>query len=284
MEVIESCKSVQEKSESFRRKGHTIALVPTMGFFHQGHIELMKVGRKHSDKLIVSIFVNPMQFGPAEDFETYPRDLDGDLAKAREIGVDVVFAPSVGEMYPEGFQTKVVVEKVTRNLCGKSRPGHFDGVATVVAKLFHLTKPHLAIFGQKDYQQLTVISRMVKDLSMDVQIIGLRTVREPDGLAMSSRNSYLSPEERKSALCLKKSLNLAHRMFQEGETDAREIRSAMEKLIREHPFTEIEYVSVCNPVTLEEIDRAGKDSLVALAVKVGTTRLIDNCIIGRGPS
>ncbi|MBW2065786.1 MAG: pantoate--beta-alanine ligase [Deltaproteobacteria bacterium] len=284
MEVIESCKSVQDKSESFRRDGHTIALVPTMGFFHQGHIELMKVGRKYSDKLIVSIFVNPIQFGPAEDYDTYPRDLEGDLAKAREVGVDIVFAPSAEEMYPEGFQTKVVVEKATKYLCGKSRPGHFEGVATVVAKLFHLTKPHLAIFGQKDYQQLTVISRMVKDLSMDVQIIGVRTVRESDGLAMSSRNSYLSLEERRSALCLKKSLDLAHRMFQKGETDAREIRRAMEKLIREHPFTEIEYVSVCDPVTLEEVDRAGKDSLVAVAVKVGTTRLIDNCIMGRGPS
>lgn len=282
MEVIESCRSMQEKSESLRMGGKIIALVPTMGFFHEGHLELMRVGKRHSDQLIVSIFVNPIQFGPSEDYDTYPRDLDGDLSKARDAGVDIVFAPSVQEMYPEGFQTKVVVERVTKYLCGLSRPGHFEGVTTVVAKLFQITKPHLAVFGQKDYQQLTVISRMVKDLFMDVQIIGVRTVREPDGLAMSSRNSYLSPEERKSALCLKKSLDLAHEMFLRGVTDAGEIKGAVQKLIREHPHTEIDYVSLCNPVTLEEVDTVSGGSLLALAVKVGSTRLIDNCVIGKG--
>jgi len=282
MDVIESCRSMQEKSESLRMDGKITALVPTMGFFHEGHLELMRVGKKHSDKLIVSVFVNPIQFGPSEDYDTYPRDLEGDLAKARDVGADILFTPSVKEMYPEGFQTKVVVERVTKYLCGLSRPGHFEGVTTVVAKLFQITKPHLAVFGQKDYQQLTAISRMVKDLFMDVKIVGVGTVREPDGLAMSSRNSYLSPEERTSALCLKKSLDLAHGMFMKGVRDAGEIKGAVENLIQKHAHTEIDYVSLCNPVTLEEVDTVSRGSLLALAVKVGGTRLIDNCIIGRG--
>jgi pantoate--beta-alanine ligase len=241
------------------------------------------VAREHSHKLVISIFVNPIQFGPSEDFDQYPRDEEGDLEKAREVGVDVVFMPPVEEMYPKGFQTQVVVERVTEHLCGRSRPSHFAGVTTVVAKLFNATKPHLAVFGQKDYQQLTVISRMVTDLDMDIRIVGVPTVREPDGLAMSSRNSYLSPEERKSALCLKKSLDLAERLFREGERSAPKIRQAMVDLIQEHPFTEIDYVTLCDSHTLEEVESTGEGCVAVLAVRVGKTRLIDNCIL-RNPT
>jgi pantoate--beta-alanine ligase len=230
MEVIETIVAIQKECEELRLSGKTIALVPTMGFFHEGHQELMRVGRRLADILAISIFVNPIQFGPSEDFQAYPRDMEGDLASARDVGVDLVFAPSVEEMYPDGYQTNIAVERVTKHLCGLSRPGHFDGVTTVVAKLFHIVKPHLAIFGEKDYQQLTVVKRMVKDLDMDIRIIGVPTVREPDGLAMSSRNKYLNPDERESALCLKKSLDLASEMFSQGKKDAQEMREAVEKL------------------------------------------------------
>ncbi len=279
MEIIETVSEMQMMSDAFRAAGQTIAFVPTMGFLHEGHLELMRVAKQNSDKLIVSIFVNPTQFGPNEDYEQYPKDTEGDLEKARGVGVDVAFMPTAKEMYPEGAQTKIRVERVTDHLCGLSRPGHFDGVTTVVAKLFNATKPHIAVFGQKDYQQLQVVSRMVIDLNMDIQIVGVPTVREPDGLAMSSRNSYLSPEERKSALSLKKSLELADKMFQEGERDAKVIKKAIESLIQGYPFTNIDYVSICNPDTLEEIGTLEEESLLALAVRVGATRLIDNCVI-----
>jgi pantoate--beta-alanine ligase len=279
MEIIKTIREMQERSEAFRMAGQTLSLVPTMGFLHEGHLELMRVAKRNSDKLIISIFVNPTQFGPAEDYDQYPRDEAGDLKKARDVGVDVVFLPSAGEMYPEGHQTTVKVLRVTQYLCGISRPEHFEGVTTVVAKLFNITKPHVAVFGQKDYQQLTVISRMVKDLDMAIQIVGVPTVREEDGIAMSSRNKYLTPEERASALCLKKSLDLADEMFNGGERNASVMKEAMEALIQRHPFTEIDYVSLCDATTLEEIDTLGQESLLALAVKVGKTRLIDNCLI-----
>jgi pantoate--beta-alanine ligase len=280
MEVIETIDAMWKRSEQLRLAGKTIALVPTMGFFHEGHLELMRVGKSISDILVISIFVNPTQFGPAEDYEGYPRDMEGDLAQAQEVGVDLVFSPSAEEMYPDGFQATVSLERVTKHLCGLSRPGHFDGVITVVAKLFNITKPHLAIFGKKDYQQLTVITRMVKDLDMDIRIVGVPTVREPDGLAMSSRNSYLTSEERTSALCLKKSLDLANDMFKQGERDTDTIKAAIENLILGHPHTEIDYVSLCNPATLEDVDKIEGETLVALAVKVGKARLIDNALIG----
>jgi pantoate--beta-alanine ligase len=282
MEVIESRKQMQERAESLRLTGHTVALVPTMGFLHEGHLELIRVGKRHSDKLIISIFVNPTQFGPSEDLGKYPRDTGGDLEKVRKVGVDFVFLPSTQEMYPEGYQTRVQVERVTQHLCGISRPGHFEGVTTVVAKLLNITKPHIAIFGQKDFQQLTVISRMVMDLNMDIQIIGVPTVREPDGLAMSSRNKILSPEERESALSLRKSLDLAGEMFMEGERGARVIKKAIESLILSHPHTEIDYVTLCDPVTLEDVETLTDETLLALAVRVGTTRLIDNRVLCKG--
>lgn len=279
MEAIAAVQEMQERSDALRAAGQTIALVPTMGFLHEGHLELMRVGKQHTNRLIISIFVNPTQFGQGEDLDRYPRDMDGDLQKARDVGVDIVFMPSAKEMYPHGFQTRVQVEDLPLHLCGLSRPGHFDGVATVVAKLFNITKPHMAVFGQKDYQQLAVISRMVMDLNMDIQILGVPTVREPDGLAMSSRNSYLRPEERMSALCLKRSIDLAGELFHGGEVRAEAIIEAVRSLVLSHPFTEIDYVALCDPVTLEHVDLLDGETLLALAVRVGKTRLIDNCLL-----
>lgn len=279
MLIIETVEQMHRQSDAFRTAGQTIALVPTMGYFHEGHLELMRVAKRHADKVIVSLFVNPLQFGPSEDYSRYPRDTEGDLAKALSVEVDVVYMPRLEEMYPDGFQTEVRLKHLPQHLCGLSRPGHFEGVATVVAKLFNATKPHIAVFGQKDYQQLTVITRMVMDLNMDIQILGVQTVREPDGLAMSSRNTYLSSEERVSALCLKKSLDLAERMFREGERDATAVKQAMASLIESHPFTRIDYVSLCDPVTLEDLQVLGEEVLVALAVRIGMTRLIDNRVI-----
>lgn len=279
MQRIETVKEMQILSESIRMAGHTVGLVPTMGFFHQGHLELMRVARNHADTVVVSLFVNPTQFGQGEDLNAYPRDLDGDLAKAREVGVDCVFVPSAEDMYPEGYQTEVRVGRLTQHLCGLSRPGHFDGVTTVVAKLFHIVKPHLAVFGQKDYQQLAVISRMILDLNMDIEILGVPTVREPDGLALSSRNSYLSLEERNSALCLSRSLATARDMVHRGERQATKIREAVEEEIQSVPLTRIDYVSVCDPVTLDDLETIKNEALLALAVRVGKTRLIDNCVL-----
>lgn len=282
METIETVAGMHKRREEIRQSGKSIALVPTMGFFHEGHLELMRVGRQRAKCLIVSIFVNPAQFGPGEDLEDYPRDMEGDLSKAEDVGADLVFTPSPGEMYPEGSETKVIVEGIGRYLCGKSRPAHFAGVATVVTKLFNITKPHMAIFGQKDFQQLTVIRRMVKDLNMDIEIVGVPTVREADGLAMSSRNSYLSPEERRSALCLKRAIDLATDMVREGERSAARIRLAINELVTSYPSVKIDYVSICDSTSMEEIVGIEDESLLALAVYVGKTRLIDNCLLSVG--
>ncbi len=276
MEVIEGVGQMQMRAERLRQAGHTICLVPTMGFLHEGHLTLMRIGKAHADILILSIFVNPTQFGPSEDYEAYPRDTEGDLLKAERMGADIVFMPRADEMYGKGFQTKVSLGDLTRHLCGRSRPDHFDGVATVVAKLFNITKPHLAVFGQKDYQQLAVITRMVRDLNMDIEIIGAPTVRETDGLAMSSRNSYLDPEARRSALCLKEAMDLADGMVKQGERDARVIKRAIEALIEGVPLARIDYVSMCDPVTLDPVETMERETLLALAVRVGKTRLIDN--------
>jgi pantoate--beta-alanine ligase len=283
VEIIETVETMHRRADAWRTAGETIGLVPTMGYFHEGHLELMRVARRHADRVIVSLFVNPLQFGPSEDLARYPRDTEGDLAKALSVGVDAVYMPSVDQMYPEGFQTEVRVKRLPQHLCGLSRPGHFEGVATVVAKLFNATKPHIAVFGQKDYQQLAVITRMVMDLDMDIRIVGVPTVREPDGLAMSSRNTYLSPDERVSALCLKKSLDLAEEMFHQGATDPEAVRQAMTRRIHSHPFTRIDYVALCDPVTLEELQVLRQEVLVALAVHVGKTRLIDNRVLRKMP-
>lgn len=276
MEIIKTIDHMQQASDAIRMGGESLALVPTMGFLHEGHLTLMRAAKDHCERLVVSLFVNPTQFGPNEDFEAYPRDTRGDLKKAEDAGADIVFMPSAKEMYPKGAQTSVVVKDLPRHLCGLSRSGHFDGVTTVVAKLFHIVKPHAAVFGQKDYQQLAVISRMVMDLDMDIRIIGVPTVREIDGLAMSSRNSYLKPEERRSALSLKKSLDLAQRLFHEGEKNARKVKDFVRSHILEHPHTEIDYLALCDPVTLEDVDTLTDGTLMALAVRVGKTRLIDN--------
>ncbi len=281
MEVIKSPSEMQQRASAWRREGKVIAFVPTMGYFHEGHLSLMREGRERGDVLVVSIFVNPTQFGPGEDFDRYPRDMERDLRMAEEVGVDVIFAPTVEEMYPEGYQTYVEVEKVTKYLCGLSRPGHFRGVTTVVTKLFNIVKPHVALFGQKDYQQLITIERMVKDLNMDVEIVGMPTVREEDGLAASSRNVYLSPEERKAALSLYRSLRRAEELFSEGVRESQRILEEVKKVLEAEPLVKIDYVHVCDPETLEDIEGPiGERALVAVAAKVGTTRLIDNTLLG----
>ncbi len=280
MRVIESAREMQSSSESLRLSGKIISFVPTMGYFHEGHLSLMREARKTADHVVVSIYVNPTQFGPKEDFSKYPRDFERDAQMAESVGVDVIYFPSNQEMYPEGYQTYVSVEQVTQNLCGISRPGHFRGVTTVCCKLFNIVKPHSAIFGKKDYQQLAAIRRMVKDLNMDLEIIGMPTHREPDGLAMSSRNVYLSPEERLSALTLVASLKLAQKLYAGGERKASVMIGEAKKLIKNKPFTDIDYVKICDAATLRDVEEIREEAVMALAVRVGKTRLIDNSVLG----
>ncbi len=273
---------MQEFSEGSRLKDKIIALVPTMGFLHQGHLELMEEGKKRADILIISIFVNPTQFSVGEDLEKYPRDMKRDKDLAEGVSVDIIFAPSASEMYPKGYQTYVNVEDVTRNLCGVSRPTHFRGVTTVVAKLFNIVKPHIAIFGEKDFQQLVTIRQMVKDLNFDIEIVGIPTVREKDGLAMSSRNAYLTPEERKAALSLNQAISKARDLFKSGERISESILLEVKKRIESESLTDIDYVKICDSQTLEYIKEIDRDAVLAMAVKVGRTRLIDNCTFERG--
>jgi pantoate--beta-alanine ligase len=280
LKVIESAKAMQSHCEQFRLAGKKISFVPTMGYFHEGHLSLMKEARRIADHVVVSIYVNPTQFGPKEDFSKYPRDFDRDEDMAKSVGVDVIFFPSNQDMYPEGYQTYVNVEKVTENLCGLSRPGHFRGVTTVCCKLFNIVKPHSAVFGRKDYQQLAAVKRMVTDLNMDLEIVGMPTFREPDGLAMSSRNVYLSKEERTSALTLVSSLKTAQKLYAEGERNAVKIIRQAEKLITSAPFTAIDYIKICDAATLEDVLEIKGEVVMALAVKVGKTRLIDNSVLG----
>jgi len=264
-------------SKAVRQNQQTIALVPTMGFLHEGHLALMRSARKLADFVVASIFVNPMQFGPAEDFSRYPRELDRDQALLQKEKVDILFFPEAGTMYPPGFQTRVNVESLSQGLCGKSRPGHFEGVATVVAKLFHIVLPHWAVFGEKDLQQLTIIKRMVKDLDWDVQIFSHPTVREPDGLAMSSRNIYLSETDRKtSALCLWQSIELAREEVAYGHLDGLALKRKIESFIHKFPNTLIDYVEIIDADSLEPKGVIDQNTLLAMAVKVGRTRLIDN--------
>jgi len=279
IEIITTAKEMQARSDKIRSQGTTIVFVPTMGFLHEGHLTLMREGKKRGEDLVVSIFVNPKQFGPGEDLEAYPRDLERDLELVRKEGVNAVFTPNAGELYGERFQTFVELEKLPKHLCGISRPLFFKGVATVVTKLFNIVKPHVAVFGQKDFQQLTVIRQMVRDLNLDITIIGSPTVREPDGLAMSSRNTYLTPEQRLSALSLNKSLKKAQTLVENGLRDADEIIDAAAALIRSHPETEIDYISVCDPETLDDLVTIDRPALMALAVKIGKARLIDNMIL-----
>ena len=280
MIVIEQAREMQRYAEALRRKGKRIVFVPTMGFLHRGHLSLMEDGKQRGDCLVTSIYVNPTQFGPAEDLDKYPRDFDTDCRLCRGVGVDAIFFPSNGEMYPEHYQTYVDLGGVTQNLCGLSRPGHFRGVATVCVKLFNLVKPHVAVFGKKDFQQLVVIRRMVADLNMDLEIVGLDTVREPDGLAMSSRNTYLKPEERESALSLSRGLKLAQEMYAAGERDAGVIIAAVSRFIAGHPHAKIDYVKICDTTTMKDAARLDGECVMALAVRVGAARLIDNSVFG----
>jgi len=257
-------------------QGRTICLVPTMGFFHEGHLSLMRMGSALADQVVVSLFVNPIQFGPKEDLESYPSDFARDREMAAGQGVSVLFVPDSEEMYPEGFQTQVLVRKLTSSLCGRNRPGHFSGVTTVVAKLFHIVKPRIAVFGEKDYQQLAVIRRMTQDLNLDIEITGHPIVREPDGLAMSSRNSYLSAGERQTALCLSKSIEACRDQVRKGERDSLRLIDGIKTILQSHPAVTIEYVAIVDGTTLADCATVDRHTILALAVKVGKTRLIDN--------
>ena len=279
MEVIHSITDMQRHSEASRQRGQKIAFVPTMGYLHDGHLSLVKAGLGKADQVVVSIFVNPTQFGPGEDLDAYPRDVERDLTLAEAAGAHIVFIPTEEELYPQGYETYVKLESLPNHLCGLSRPVHFRGVATIVTKLFNIVKPHIAVFGQKDFQQLQVIRKMVADLNLDVEIYGAPTVREADGLAMSSRNRYLNQDQRPAALSLFKSLKLADSLVQEGVTDSAQIIAAARKLITTHPGNKIDYITLCDPETLEDINTIRGPVLMALAVKVGPSRLIDNHIL-----
>ena len=279
MEIIKDLRVMQARSGFLRQEGKAIGFVPTMGYLHEGHLTLLRRAREENDIVVLSIFVNPAQFGAGEDYEKYPRDTEGDLAKASEAGTDIAFLPEVAEMYPAGYATYVNVEGLTEKLCGRSRPGHFRGVTTVVLKLFNLVQPHRAYFGEKDYQQLVVIKKMVSDLNLDLQIIGCPTVRESDGLAMSSRNAYLSPQERLSALCLSRSLAKTEELIRGGEKSPQSIINEISKVIEKEPGAKIDYVAVCHPETLGDLESIDSQALIALAVKIGPARLLDNRLV-----
>jgi len=280
-EIVREIEKAKAITQSFRAKGEMIGLVPTMGYFHEGHLSLMRKAKEQCDRVVVSLFVNPVQFGPQEDYHRYPRDEARDTKLAEKEGVDILFVPSVSEMYPEGYATYVEVERLTEGLCGRFRPGHFRGVTTVVLKLFNIVKPNKAYFGEKDYQQLKVVERMTRDLNLDIQIVPCPTVREPDGLAMSSRNAYLSPEERRAATIIYRSLLKAKELYERGETNAEEIRAQVETMLRQEPLIgKIDYVEIVHPETLEELEYIGEDGAVlAVALYIGKARLIDNILL-----
>lgn len=279
MRVIEKISDMKAAVKSQKESGKSIGFVPTMGYLHDGHMSLVRASKMENDFTVMSIFVNPTQFGPNEDYDKYPRDMNRDVRLAEEAGVDIVFAPTVQEMYPDGYKTYVNVEGLTETLCGKSRPGHFRGVTTVVCKLFNIIQPDKAYFGQKDAQQVAVVKKMVKDLNMNLEIIMCPIVREPDGLAMSSRNVYLKPEERKAAVILSRSLFEAEDMIKNGERDkAKIIRHITRKIMSEN-LAEIDYVQVVDAENLQEIESINGKVLIAIAARFGGTRLIDNTIV-----
>ena len=280
MKIINSIVHMQALAIAPERAGRSIAFVPTMGYLHDGHASLLREGRKRGDVLVLSIFVNPIQFGQNEDLDSYPRNMERDCEIAEACGVDIVFIPTAEEMYPQGFQTGVTVRDIALPLCGASRPGHFDGVATVVAKLFNIVRPDVALFGCKDYQQLAVIRRMTADLNMPVEIVGMPIVREPDGLAMSSRNAYLSQDERQSALCLYRAVKRARELFAAGERSVAVLTKEARALIEQESAAVIDYVEFRDGALLNELEVADAGTLLALAVKIGQTRLIDNTVLG----
>lgn len=278
MEVIKKKDKMRGLVDEAKARGETVGLVPTMGFFHEGHLELMRRARAECDVVVVTLFVNPTQFGPGEDLDAYPRDFELDRALAEGVGVDYIFAPEVEEMYPEGAATFVEVEELHRVMCGRTRPGHFRGVATIVSKLFNIVPAHRAYFGQKDAQQLVIIRKMAADLDFPIEIIPVPTVRESDGVAMSSRNTYLEPEEREQAIALHRSLEAARLLVEQGQRQAGKIRSAMENLISTFPLVNLEYISICDNIFLRPLEELSGEVLVAVAVRIGRARLIDNMV------
>jgi pantoate--beta-alanine ligase len=279
MQIINNINEMQTLAANLRQQGKKIGFVPTMGFLHEGHLSLMRIARTKCDVLVVSIFVNPTQFGPTEDFEKYPRDFEKDEKLCNQEKVDIIFYPSREEMYSEPYHTFVNVSELSETMCGLSRPGHFQGVVTVVAKLFNIVKPHLAVFGQKDYQQALIIKQMVKDLNFEVEILTGPIVREADGLAMSSRNKYLSPEEREKAQLLFKSLEMAKKLVKDGKYETEFISRQIRDLILQSRGMVIDYITIVDGRTLRPIEEISENTLIALAVKIGETRLIDNIII-----
>ncbi|WP_028582431.1 pantoate--beta-alanine ligase [Desulfogranum japonicum] len=277
MKIIETPREMYDWSRKMIGQGKVIGLVPTMGFFHEGHLSLMRTAKQHSDKVVTSLFVNPIQFGPNEDLDHYPRDLAGDVAKAEAAGVDILFTPNSERMYPGDNLTEVSVHSLTENLCGAHRPGHFAGVTTVVTKLFNIVQPELAVFGEKDFQQLAVIRQMVKDLNIPVRIIGHPIVREQDGLAMSSRNANLLPEHRKAALSLSSGLNLARQLYAQGVRSTAALKQQVQEHVLAQKETRIDYISFVHCDTLQDVTEADAQTVLALAVHIGDkVRLIDN--------
>jgi pantoate--beta-alanine ligase len=280
MQIIHRVSEMQAWSESQRQAGKTVAFVPTMGFLHEGHLSLVREAKRCCDVVVVSIFVNPLQFNQQSDFAAYPRNDEQDRHFLTQLGTDVLFNPDGSEMYPEGFQAAVEIGTVSQPLCGASRPGHFRGVTTVVAKLFNMVKPHIALFGEKDFQQCVVIKRMVKDLNFDLEILAMPTIRELDGLAMSSRNARLSPAERQTSLCVSRALNKAAELVSQGERQAVPVLQAVQEIISSEEGIRLDYASLCDPDTLEEVTEVTQPTLLAIAAWVGDVRLIDNRVIG----
>lgn len=276
MKTINSLKQMQSRCLELRAAGKTIAFVPTMGYLHEGHLSLLREGRRRGDVLVLSLFVNPTQFGPNEDLDSYPRNLERDLELARSVGTDLVWTPTPEQVYPPDYATYVNVEGLTDELCGAARPGHFRGVTTVVCKLFNVVQPSVALFGEKDFQQLAVIRRMTLDLNLPVEIVGMPIVRESDGLALSSRNVYLSPDERRQALVLSQALARGRQLAAEGRRDAGEVLAELSDLVMAQPAARIDYLQICHRATLREQGRIDVDSVLLMAVFIGKTRLIDN--------
>jgi len=281
MRTINHISEMQALAGSFRKQGRRIGFVPTMGFLHEGHLSLIRQARLEFDIVVVSIFVNPTQFGPAEDLDRYPRDKDGDLAKCKSVGVDIVFIPDAKEMYSEKYSVFVTVEGISDILEGAIRPGHYRGVATVVAKLFHIVKPHAAFFGQKDYQQCIIIKRMVKGLNMDVEISVQPTVREGDGLAMSSRNAYLSAEDRRAAAVIFRALSAAEHLVKSGVKEPEQVKNKVQAMLQEQKSLNIDYIQIVDPETLAPLTNILNSMVILVAVRLGNTRLIDNMQILR---
>lgn len=279
MDVIETVFSMKLQSAKWSKEGKSIGIVPTMGCLHEGHLSLIRKSVEECDATVVTIFVNPIQFGPAEDFNSYPRVLENDCRLCKSENVDAVFYPPDSEIYPAGFQTKVVVGELQNNLCGLSRKGHFDGVSTVVLKLFNIVSPDKAYFGKKDYQQVKIIKRMVKDLNLDVAIVEMPIIRENDGLAMSSRNKYLSEKERGLALIVPGVIEEAEKLIREGKKEVSEIIAALASMVEKTESAEVDYISIADPETLNNLKELQTDILVAVAIKIRSTRLIDNRVI-----